>query len=382
MSLLRRYCLRELLTPFLMAIALFSFIFLVGSLVKIADLLVNKGVNILDIIKIFILLIPGLFSFVLPTSALSAVLLVFGSFAQSNEITAMKASGVNVLKVMLPVMVAALLLSVFSLFLNDQLKPRAQFALRSLMNELVMKRPVAYIEAGRFIKDFKGYIIRVQQVKKNRLEGVTIFQIEEDKPTRTIMAEYGEIVASQNENAIGIQLYKGITDEPNPDDPTVVYKLSFDTMLLPAISLVDDPGQKTKKKIKEMTMGEILLTLRGVEHYRQELIEKGMDPGEVERDVRELILRANAEIQKKLSFSVATFCFVLVGLPLAIVTRRGEAFVSFGLSMAVVAIYYVLFIWGGTLAVHGYVPAFIAMWMPNVLATAVAIFLMTKVIRL
>ena len=111
MKILRLYCLRELATPFLLSLALFTFIFLVGNLVKLADLLVNKGVNLFDIAKILLLLIPQLVVFVLPTGALSSTLLVFGGFAQNNEITAIKASGINVLRVMIPVMLIAFLLS-------------------------------------------------------------------------------------------------------------------------------------------------------------------------------------------------------------------------------------------------------------------------------
>ena len=91
---------------------------------------------------------------------------------------------------------------------------------------------------------------------------------------------------------------------------------------------------------------------------------------------------AKVEIQRKISFSLATFSFVLVGLPLAIVTRRGEAVVSFTLSMIVVAIYYILSIWAKTIAVNGILPPLAALWIPNVVVIGAAVFLMTKVIRL
>ena len=82
MKILRTYVLRELLTPFLISLLFFTFVFFVGNLFKLADLLINKVVSLWDLLKILILLMPSLLGYVIPTSALAAILLVFGSFAQ------------------------------------------------------------------------------------------------------------------------------------------------------------------------------------------------------------------------------------------------------------------------------------------------------------
>ena len=79
---------------------------------------------------------------------------------------------------------------------------------------------------------------------------------------------------------------------------------------------------------------------------------------------------------------MATFIFTLIGLPLAVVTRRGEAVVSFSLSMAIVAIYYTLFLWGRALAVEGNIPPLLALWMPNVLMGGGGVYLIKKVLSL
>ncbi|MBI4388502.1 MAG: LptF/LptG family permease, partial [Candidatus Omnitrophica bacterium] len=377
-----RYFLSELMAPFFLSVSLFTFIFLVGNLVKLADLLVNKGVNIIDIVKILLLLLPQLVIFILPTSAIATVLLVFGGFAQNNEITAIKASGVNVLRVMIPVMLIAFLLSLVTLFFVDQIQPRVHYVFRSVMNDLIIQKPEAYIESGRFVKDFKGYILRVQDVEGKRLHGVTIFQPQEGKPTRTIIAEWGEITSSPEDHTLALKLYSGISDEPNPDNPSVLYKMHFDTFLLPSLSLANTSTQKVKRKMKDLSLNELILILRNMKQYRDNLLSQGHDLGSVNSETRDLALEAKAEIQRKVSFAFATFSFVLIGLPLAIVTRRGEAVVSFSLSMIVVAVYYILSIWGKTIAVHGILPAVVALWIPNVVVIGVALFLMMKVIRL
>ena len=366
MTILRRYCLKELVSPFLMSLALVTFIFMVGNLFNLADLLVNKGVSIFDVFKLIILMIPGLLGFILPTAALTSVLLVFGSFAQNNEITAIKASGIHVFRLLIPVIAVAFLLSFFSLFLVDQIQPRTDYMSRQLIRQLVAKRPAAYLEAGRFIKDFQGYTFWVNHIKGNRLDGVTIFQYQEGRPTRTIIAEWGEIVSAPDHQSLAIRLHNGTSDEPNPDDPSVLYKLNFKTFLLSNIIVGKQRGGIGKKE-REMSIDELFYRLKHDE-----------DAQRVPKKRREL----EAEIHKKISFSFATVAFILVGLPVAIISRRGEVVVSFSVAVAVVAVYYVLFIWGKTMAVNGYVPPWIALWIPNVVLIAISAFLGKRLVQL
>ena len=367
MKILRHYILKELLPPFLLCLLFFTIVFLVGNFVKLADLLINKGVGLLDILKILIFVIPGLLSFILPTSTLAAILLVFGGFAQNNEITAMKASGVNLFSVMLPVLLATFLMSLGLLFLNDQVESEAQFAYRRAAKELVLKRPMAYLEAGKFIKDFQDYIILTQRIEGNRLYDITIYQPQENgKATRTIIAQWGEIVTSQDDKTLQLKLYNGTSDEPNPEDPTSFYKLNFKAFELPPIYLgKEDPRNKIKKKAREMRLDEIIYALRN-------------DP-EAKKDPATRKEYETA-FHRKISFSFAPFVFSLIGLPLAIISRRGEAVVSFAFSMGIVAVYYVLFVWGKAITMQSPLHPFVAMWLPNLFMIGCGLFLMKKVL--
>jgi len=364
LRILRLYTLRQLLTPFLLSLLFFTFVFIVGNLVKLAELLINKGVSLWDIGHILLLLIPKLLSFTLPTSALTAILLVFGSFAQNNEITAMKASGINLFSIMLPVLLVSFLLSLVTLFLNDQVQSRSQHAYRQAVKDLLLKRPMAYLEAGKFIKDFQDYIILAQRIEGNRLYEITIYQPQEEgKATRTVIAEWGEIVASKDDKTLRLKLYNGTSDEPNPEDPSVFYKLNFKTFELPPIHLGKEAPGRKEKKVKDMSLDEILYGLR----HNAEL-----------KANKELRREYQAEFHKKISFSFAPFVFALVGLPLAVITRRGEAAVSFSLSLGIVAVYYVFFVWSRAMTVEGYLPPLIALWLPNVLMIGCGVYLFKR----
>ena len=366
MNILRRYCFKELIYPFLLSLFLVTFIFMVGNLFDLADLLVNKGVSFFDILKLIFLMIPSLLGFILPTAVLTAILLVFGGFAQNNEINAMKASGVNLVWLVLPIVMIGFLLSFLSLFLIDQVQPRSDYRSRQLVRELVVKRPAAYLEAGRFLKDFQGYTFWINKIKGNRLEGVTVFEHEEDKPTRTIIAERGEVLSGTDQKSLSIKLYNGTSDEPNPDDPSVLYKLNFETFILSNITIGKQRGGINKKE-KEMTIDELLYQLKNNEEVKT-----------IPKKRKEI----ESEIHKKISFSFATFLFVLIGLPVAIIGRRGEALISFSFAMVVVAVYYVLFVWGRMMAINGYLPPWIALWLPNIILLTVSGFLIKRMLEL
>ena len=335
---------------------------------KLADLLINKGVDLLDLLKILLFLIPGLLSYIVPTSTLAAIVLVFGGFTQNNEITAMKASGINIFSVMLPVLLTSFLISLGLLFLNDQVESEARFAYRRAAKELLLKRPLAYLEAGKFIKDFQDYIILAQRIEGNQLREITIYQPQEKgKATRTIIAESGEIISSPGEKTLVIKLYNGTSDEPNPEDPSIFYKLNFKTFEMPPIYLgKEDPRNKIDKKVKELRLDEIIYELRHDPEVRD-------DP-----DNRREYLAA---FHRKISFSFAPFVFSLIGLPLAVIARRGEATVSFALSMGVVTVYYILFVWGKAMTLERNFDPFLAMWFPNVFMVGCGFFLMKRIIR-
>ena len=365
MKLLRAYTVRELVIPFCVALLIFTFIFIVGNLVKMADLIINKGVDIFDILRIVVLLIPRLLSFTIPTSALTAILLVFGHMAQNNEIIAMKASGINIFRMLLPIIILSIVLSLVSLIMNDQILPKTHFAYRKALKNILVKQPLAYLEAGRFIKDFEGYVIFVREIDGTTLKNITIYQPHDDKPTRTIIAESGEIVSDPVKKTVSLKLYNGTSDEPNPDDPSVIYKLDFETFILPPFDV--GASNTLSKKTKDMTIDELVhkMQTKGLKDFRR----------------RDLINKLRAEIHKKIAFSFAPFVFTIIGLPLALITHRGEAVISFGLSLAVITVYYIMFAWANTVAIQGIILPSVALWLPNVVLSLCGVVLMYKVVN-
>src|SRR3989344_4487569 len=118
MRILRDYILKEFFHSFFLSIIVFTFVLLVGNIIQLADLVINKGVDILSILRLFLYLIPWLLSFTLPIASLTGVILTFGRLSSDGELTAMKASGVSLFRMSLPILMLGIIFSVTAFFLN------------------------------------------------------------------------------------------------------------------------------------------------------------------------------------------------------------------------------------------------------------------------
>ncbi|MFC1807143.1 LptF/LptG family permease [Candidatus Omnitrophota bacterium] len=349
MRILRNYILREIAGPLFTSLSVFTFVLLIGNMFKIADLLVNKGVEIQDVGKFFIYLIPYILSYTIPMALLTATMLCFGRLSSDNEVTAMKASGISLYKIGLPVVILAFIISLASVYLNDRILPASHFASYKLVKEVGIKKPTAYLEPGTFIKSFKGYILFIHSIDGNKFNNIRIYQIKEGEPTRTIIAQSGEFLPNPGEDTVRLRLSNGTVDEPNPTNPNVFYKLNFKEYF---VTMNLDSGlskHKIEKKPKDMNIKEL----------KEEILRFKISGIE--------IIPLVTEIHRKLAMAFSSFVFVLIGLPIAINTRRRERSVGFGISLLILTIYYLLLIGGQALSLRGVLPPIIGMWAANLI---------------
>lgn len=365
MRILRNYILVEFVKAFLLALSVFTFVMLTGNIVKIIDMIMNKGVQPIFVIKLLFCLVPYLLSYTIPMASLCATLLVFGKLSSDNEIIAMKASGLSLYKIAAPVLVMSFVFSVCSLYMNDKIVPKAHLETRKTMRDIGLRSPAAYIEPGTFIRGFKEYIIFIYEINGNRLGNIRIYQPRKNKPTRTIVAAKGEFIPIPEERIVKLKLIDGTSEEPIPTDPTNFYKLNFKTYYM-TLNLEDPKktSKNIKKKAKDMTFHEL---------YKE--MEEIRAAGIV--DVSPL----KARIHKKIALSFASFAFVLLGVPIAIKTHRSEKTIGFGISLAILLIYWLLLAIGNICAIKNIFPSWLAMWLGNIVFMSIGIFMLHRSAR-
>lgn len=364
MKILRKYMLKETVTMFIFSLVIFTFTLVVGNIIRLAELVINKGVDIRLVGKLFVYLIPFLLSYTIPMSMLASVLLVFGRLSSDNEITALRASGINLYRLSFPILVMGLLFSLFLVVLNDIVIPRMHFASRKIIKNIGIKTPASYLEPGTFIKSFKGYIIFINEIDKNTMKGIRIYQPQDNRSTRTIIAERGEFITLENQNGVKLKLTNGTSDEPNPKNPTNFYKLNFKTYYITLnVDEANAPSDYTEKKPKEMNFQEIKNDIERLGRYHV--------------DTPSLI----AEFHRKISISFACLVFVIVGVPLGIFTRRGEKTIQFAIALGVIVVYYLLMAAGMALSLKNIWSPVFWMYLPNIIIGAAGIMMLRKTIE-
>lgn len=347
MRILRDYIIKEFFHSFILSVIVFTFVLLVGNIIQLADLVINKGVEILSVLRLFLYLVPWLLSFTLPVAALTATILTFGRLSGDGELTAMKASGVSLYRVSFPVIMIGIIFSFLAFFLNDQVSSNASFASRRVIKEIGIKRPTAYLEEGTFIRGFENYVIFIHEIKGNKLKNIRIYQPQEGKSTRTIVAEGGEIISVPGSNIIDLRLYNGTSEEPSPTEPESFYKLNFKTyhMILDLSKILKK--EKIQKKTREMSVNELSAEIDKF------IVQK--------IDYTPLVV----EIFKKINMSLASFVLILLGIPLGIKAHRSEKSIGFGMSLLLFAVYWGLFLGGIALSLKGALAPFIGVSFPN-----------------
>ncbi len=350
--------LKELGGPFLASLLVTTFILAAGNIIQTVDMVMNKGVELLQVVKIFFLFLPYVLIFTIPISVLAAVLLGFGRLSGDNEVTALRTSGVSIYKVVLPVVISGFIISLISVPLNDKILPQSEFAARKLLKRIGIKNPTAMLEPGVFVKGFKDYVIFIYNVKGNMLEDIRIYQPQEGKPTRTIVAKRGEVIPLPEENSVKLKLSDGTADEISSEKPDEFYKLSFKNYYM-TLNLDEAVDTATiQKKAREKSIKEILLDIKNLS---EETIA---------------VIPLSIELHKKLALAFSSLVFVLVGIPLAITTHRRERFVGFGLAIVLFLIYWGIMLTGIAFAIRGIIPPWLGVWSADILlfGTGVVMF--------
>lgn len=356
MRIVHKYLLKELGGPFLASLFITTLILAAGNIIQTADMVINKGVEFIHVVKIFLFFLPYVLIFTVPISVLAAVLLGFGRLSGDNEVTTLRTSGISIYAVILPIIASGMIISLFSVPLNDRLLPQAEFEARKLVKTVGIKHPAALLEPGIFVRGFRDYILFIHSVRGNKLEDIRIYQPRDNEPTRVIVAEKGEIISMPEQDSVKLKLEDGTADEIKPDKPDEFYKLSFREyyMILNLKNAID--VNSIQKKAREKSIAEL----------NEEIERLEAD------DINVIPLRI--EIHKKIALAFSSLVFVLAGIPLAITTHRREKFVGFGLAIVLFLLYWGIMLSGIAFAIRGLIPAWAGVWSANIVLTVLGLF--------
>ncbi|HSM09865.1 MAG TPA: LptF/LptG family permease [Gemmatimonadota bacterium] len=232
MGILDRYILRQLVAPFGFSLAALTTLMLLDQVAKTFDLLVGKGLGWQVVAEVFALSIPFLMAVIVPMAVLVTVLYTFTRLASDNEINAMKASGVSLLRITLPAVGAAAVVAVGLYWFNDNVLPESNYQLQSLRRSISQKSPTFALRE-RSVNEVvdRELFIEAQRVdpKTNLLGDVTIWDATRPEKIRTIIADSGTMEFNQSQTELYLTLYDGEIRESEVDRPDEFQHVWFQT---------------------------------------------------------------------------------------------------------------------------------------------------------
>ena len=264
MKITSKYILREHVGPLVFALSALTSLLLLNYVAKKFGDLVGKGLPVKAIIEFFALSVPFTVAMTLPMAILVATLHAFSRLASENEITAYKASGVSMHRLVAPVLVAALGFTLFMVWFNDQVLPRANHQLATLTSDISRKKPtVAFKE--QIINEVSPSRLYLRAARIDRatsmMRDVTIYDLSIPQKRRTIHADSGLLELSPDQADLLLTLYSGSMAEVSLQEPGRLQRNFFVTDFIKVRGVGNqfesEPADSMYKSDREMTICEL-----------------------------------------------------------------------------------------------------------------------------
>jgi LPS export ABC transporter permease LptG/LPS export ABC transporter permease LptF len=358
--ILTRYILKEVLSHALIGGALFTFVLFMPNLPHLLELVVRNSSSLRDVMKIFLLMMPNFFTVTIPMCVLVGILLGLSRLAADSEITAMRASGIGVLRfVGIAGMIAVTAWGV-GLVNTLYLAPRATEAMRGLETSLANAQASYEVQPHVFYEDFKNVVLYVQDVRAG--SGAANWH-------HVFLADLTDPAAPKITTADRATVVNGA-------DQTVTMRLRD------AAEHQTDATQKDGYGVSSFAQTDLPLQTGAQEDVRFGRSDKPI----LAMSEHELLERSRQkngkpfliELNNRFAYPAACLVLMLVAVPLGLSSQRGGKSAGFVFSIALVFLYYFLSSTGTALARQNKIPVGLGVWMANILFATFGIVLLRE----
>ncbi len=422
--LIWRYILRSHVAPFFFGTTTIMALFLLQYLMRWIDQLASKGIDFITIGEFVALNLSWILVLAVPIGVLFSTLMAFGSMSAAHEITVLKASGMGLFRMMVPVIVMGLCVTGLVFYYTDNVLPDTNLRLSTMMRDITRTKPTFAIDAGQFTTQMEGFTILARRVDTTgMLFGVTIYDNSKADRTNVVSADTGRLGFSPSLTKMVLNLDHGEIHQLNKRKPTDYRVITFEhhqlTMDAEQFFYEQTDASGSSRGDREMRISEMKAIIRRsdtivhdanrqfdslLNKHVQYLMGAGV-PGTTDTVYarsRSLTVASSArasiegaafrrgaeqatinkyevEIYKKYAIPAACILFVFVGCPLGILTKGGNFGLSAAISLGFYVLYWVSLIGGEKLADRGLLSPAVAMWLGNGLLAIFGIIVTIKV---
>lgn len=211
------YSVKLFLGPFFLIFSILFFIFIVQFAWQELDRYAGKGLSWLTIGELLLYLGVNVIQLVLPLSVLLGSIMTFGGLGERYELAAMKASGISLARIILPLFILVMFLSVGLYYFGNHIMPYSQRKAKNLAHNILKANPTLQFIEGAFIEGIPGFSMKISEIsgeEKDRLKDVFIHQNNDDNDDnddkRTIIADSGTLNRDKEDiRLLKMVLYNG-----------------------------------------------------------------------------------------------------------------------------------------------------------------------------
>lgn len=378
------YILSEVSKPFLGATFFFTFVLMMFQVIRWSDFFVVHNVSGNAILTLMWYLLLTFTPVIFPIAFLLAVLLGFGRLSGDSEILGMRAAGLSVYSMLLPVFSLGVVLSIITLACNMYFVPYGSRQFRYELFRISNTKAIATIHEGTFNEGFFDMVLFAGGVnsKKGTLESVLIYDERKDQLPVTVVAKTGQIINNLQDDkgipGLVLRLFDGSLHRGDPEK-NIYEKTDFDLydifLRIETAKVVGVDNAKTMDATAlKKRMSEVLAIQKakggGAEGWRR-----------LEEFERLDYINYSCELYKRYALSVSCLIFAIMGVAFGVVRTRTVRSNSFIICLVVLLVYYVIYSYGFSLASDGKVPAFIGTFAANLVALTIALITLRKVAR-
>jgi LPS export ABC transporter permease LptG/LPS export ABC transporter permease LptF len=360
LRIIDRYVIRETVAPFFLALVVFTFILQIPPLMEAAKELLEKGVDAWTIIRILATLIPQALGITIPMGLLVGLLIGLGRLSGDREAVALQACGVSLIRLLRPVAVVALVGWAITMYVMLEMIPAGNRHYQEILHDIVTAKVETEVKPQVFFEDFANLVLFARDVPAGGGGWKDLFLADSRQPDQPLIltASRGRMVMDKKSQQVALVLEDGSQHRPDKDDPSKYRVEHFTKHILALDPSTVFPKSAATHGIQEMTVAELRVEIANAR-------KQGISP-------HNYIMA----IHQKYSIPVACLVFGLLALVLGISNRKDGKQASFVIGLAVVFIYWALMYTGQSMAKAHWIPAEIAMWIPDIALGSVGVALL------
>lgn len=350
------YILKRVALPLAATVGIAMAALLLERLIRLLDLFANRGGPMNIVLKMLANLVPHYLGIAVPAALFVGVLYASMRLSSDSELDAMRASGLSLRRLMVPILALSVVLVIASAYIIGFLQPYTRFAYRALVHLVVETAWDSAIERGAFFTGFGGKTILIGDITDNgrRLAQIFVKEVSDDGKDLVTTAETGQLDRGKDLSLV-LTLYNGVRTEVTPGT-TEATAVDFDELKLPMESVTPEPFRSRGERESELDFIELLQV------YFNTPPTLHID------DIK-------AELNSRLVRTISIIFLPLLAMPIGVSSRRTSKGMRLLVGILFLVAYFQILQFGRDAVSSGISGPLVVLWLPFAIFGTISIWL-------